>query len=215
MRNDNWIHIFSGRKFYPCDPRPEEIDIIDIAHALSMLCRFTGHTKNFYSVAQHSAICSCIVPRKDARWGLLHDAPEAYLADIARPIKPLLTNYKQLETQLLRAVAERFDLPWPMPESIHEADDVLVCTERRDLLRPGHDWGEWTRSINMLPDAICPIGPAEAEEMFIARYLELFPISPAEAATDVAAPVALDSDENDEQFYLRKQSGLPIRGGTP
>ena len=173
-RNGDWITTFSGRKMYPCDPLPEEIYIEDIARALSMLCRFTGHVRFFYSVGQHSTLCSRIVPREDARWALMHDASEAYLADIARPTKPYLSNYQSLENAMMEQIAIRFNLPWPMPPSIHHADNVLVITERRDLLNPGPDWGEWTKGIEPLKDKIVPLSPAEAEREFLARYEELF-----------------------------------------
>src|SRR5579885_2784587 len=89
MRHGDWIQTYCGVAFYPLDPRPEEILIEDIAHALSMLCRFTGHVKRFYSVAQHCVYVSHRCDPKDALWGLLHDAAEAYLNDISRPVKSL------------------------------------------------------------------------------------------------------------------------------
>jgi hypothetical protein len=170
----DWITTFSGRQFWPCDPRPEDLDIQDIAHALSLLCRFTGHTFLFYSVAQHSTLCSRIVPASDAKWGLMHDASEAYLADVARPVKPYLDNYRELEDRLMQVIAQRFGLPWPMPQSVHRADDILVCTERRDLLHPGHDWGKWTKDVPLLPSRIMPLDGPAAEREFLERYEQLF-----------------------------------------
>ena len=86
-RKGDWIQTFTGRAFYVLDPRPEDVDIEDIAHALSMQCRFAGHCREFYSVAQHSVTASWLVPPEDALWGLLHDAAEAYVVDLPRPIK--------------------------------------------------------------------------------------------------------------------------------
>ena len=106
------IQTYTGRKFFPVAPRAEDIEILDVAHALSMLCRYTGHTKQFYSVAQHSVLVSRIVPPQDAAWGLLHDASEAYLCDVARPIKP----YRLLEQRLMVQVAGRFDLTYAEPD---------------------------------------------------------------------------------------------------
>jgi 5'-deoxynucleotidase YfbR-like HD superfamily hydrolase len=173
-RNGDWVQTFSGQKFWPCDPLDSEIHIVDVAHHLSLLCRFTGATRAFYSVAQHSTLCSRIVPAADAKWGLLHDASEAYLADIARPVKPFLSNYRALERALMVEVAVRFHLPWPMPPAIHHADDVLALTERRDLLNPGPEWGDWTKGLWLLEEAIVPLAPAAAEREFLARYEELF-----------------------------------------
>src|ERR1051326_5301684 len=109
------IMTFSGRWINPLNPRPEDIDIVDIAHALSNQCRFTGHTRFFYSVAQHSCLVSdeCANPHKLG--GLLHDASEAYLSDIARPIKAqpgFGEVYKTCENKLMIAVAKRFSLDW-------------------------------------------------------------------------------------------------------
>ena len=78
-RRGDWIQTYLGIQFWPLDPRPEEVMLFDIAHSLSNMCRFTGHCREFYSVAQHSVIVSQNVPREDAAWGLLHDASEAYM----------------------------------------------------------------------------------------------------------------------------------------
>lgn len=126
-------------------PDPAMIQIADIAAALSKLCRFTGHTRAFYSVAQHSVLVSQIVPPEHAMWGLLHDAAEAYVGDIARPLKVALERAAPgvlagIEEGWQRAVAERFGLCWPMPEAIHHADRVMLATERRDLMAAGPDW---------------------------------------------------------------------------
>ncbi len=88
-RKGDYIATYTGKQFYPLDPRPEDVCLEDIAHSLSNLCRFTGHTDTdrFYSVAQHSVICSTIVAPEAALLALLHDAAEAYLGDISRPLK--------------------------------------------------------------------------------------------------------------------------------
>ena len=82
LRNGSWLQTYTGIQFWPLDPRPEEIDIQDIAHALSLLCRFNGHCQRFYSVAEHSVHVSTILAPEFGLWGLLHDAAEAYLSDI-------------------------------------------------------------------------------------------------------------------------------------
>ena len=82
-----WIQTYTGGKFHLLAPRQEEINIVDIAHALSMMCRFTGHVRRFYSVSEHSWHASYLVPKQDALWALLHDASEAYMADMNRPLK--------------------------------------------------------------------------------------------------------------------------------
>src|SRR6266496_642804 len=133
------IVTFTGKYVSPLDPRPEMIDIRDIAAALSNQCRFTGHTVYagfpvFYSVAQHSVLVSQICDFNDAAWGLLHDASEAYLSDLARPLKyhnSLGDIYRFSERQLMDAICTHFGLPLKMPDSVKWADDVLLRSEAR------------------------------------------------------------------------------------
>lgn len=137
-----WIQTASGRAFSLTAPRPEDILIEDIAHALSHLCRFTGHTAQLYTVAQHSVLASCAAPPEFALWGLLHDAAEAYLGDVSSPLKGMLPGYRLLEDKLLAAISMRFGLAgWAPPPEVKEVDLRLLFTERRDLLGPPpHQW---------------------------------------------------------------------------
>jgi uncharacterized protein len=148
-RVGDWIQTFSGLVMYPLDPRVSEICIEDITHALSNLCRFTGHTKTFYSVAEHSVRVSWECDPADALWGLLHDASEAYLADMSRPMKrspgfgPI---YMEAEARLMRVICLKFGLSPECPESVKVADTRLLMTEKRDLMhgcnKPWEDVGE-------------------------------------------------------------------------
>jgi hypothetical protein len=177
-----WIQTFSGRKFYPLDPDPANIDVRDIAHALSNQCRFSGHTTRFYSVAEHSVLVSRVLQRRGAAseavlWGLLHDATEAYLVDMPRPLKhdpEFGAAYRRFEHVLNLAVAERFGLPEYVPDSVHQADNDLLLTEKRDLLGPSPDlWyvgpGEPVEHLSL------QFGPTPrgAELLFLRRYTEL------------------------------------------
>ena len=130
-----WLQTYTGKAFVPADPDPELIDIRDIAIGLSRESRFNGHTQGNhpYSVAQHSVLASQVVPHEMELWGLLHDASEAYCKDLTWSVKTLLPEYKELENKILRAVAVKFDLPWPPPPEIKEADNRLLATEKRDL----------------------------------------------------------------------------------
>jgi len=127
--------------FYPFDPRPEEIHIRDIAHALSMLCRFGGHVRSFYSVAQHSVLVSLNVPEEFALVGFLHDATEAYIGDMVAPIKRQLPRFNYVEDLVWCAVVDRFDLTehgvdpttMAMPPEVKHADMRALVTEMRDL----------------------------------------------------------------------------------
>lgn len=171
-RKGNWLQTYSGRKFWPLDPRPEEVDLNDIAHALSNLCRFAGHSLEFYSVAQHSVLVSQIVPPKAALWGLLHDAAEAYCVDLPRPIKhdPGAAWYREVEQRIMCAVCERFGLAPVQPASVSWADQVLLSTERRDLMTHSPGWHVHERP---LIKRIEPWAPKEARHQFIQRAEEL------------------------------------------
>lgn len=170
-RLGDWIQTYTGVVFYLLDPRVEDIKIEDIAHALSNLCRFGGHCKQFYSVAQHSVLVSCQVPAEDALWGLMHDASEAYLCDLPRPIKRfscLGTDYKAIESDLMKVICKRFNLPEEMPASVEKADTDLLMTEKRDLMhgcnKPWEDVGEELR------ETIISARPSVAERVFLGRF---------------------------------------------
>lgn len=141
-RKGDWIETFTGRKFYPFDPRPEDVCIEDIAHALSMLCRFGGHCKRFYSVSQHSVILAKNVSAENQLWALLHDASEAYIVDVPRPIKkdPSFAVYQQVESAIMQAICSKFGLPVDMPEEVGIADKRMLTTEHHQLMCNGTGW---------------------------------------------------------------------------
>jgi hypothetical protein len=123
---------------YPLNPRVDDVCVDDIAHALAMQTRFTGHCRRFYSVAQHSVHVSHVCDRRDALWGLLHDASEAYLSDVSRPVKrlPEMSEYRSAEQRLLAVICERFGLPEAEPPSVKRADTsaaarILVSARRK------------------------------------------------------------------------------------
>ena len=168
-----WIETYSGLKFDFLNPDVNSIRIKDIAHALSNICRYTGHTKEFYSVAQHSVYVADCVLKEDALAGLLHDATEAYLTDISKPLKVLLPRYCELEDFIWTKIAERFGLPEKLPISVKDADWRLLATEKRDLLScSGPAWNT-VIGIECLPEKIVPWEPKFAEEMFLNRYYSL------------------------------------------
>lgn len=148
-RDGGWIQTYTGRAVFPLDARPEEIDPRDIAHALSNLCRYAGHVNQFYSVAQHCCLVSDWVwmatgDAPAALWGLLHDATEAYLVDLPRPIKlsPGFESYRAAEANLELVIADRFKLEGPMPAIVHEADNRILVDERAALMAtPPLPWG--------------------------------------------------------------------------
>ena len=133
---DGFIGTFSGLRFWPLLPNPADILIADIAHALAHQCRFGGHASKFYSVAEHSVHVSQLCLPEHALGGLLHDASEAYLVDLPRPLKqlPEFVPYREAERRLQRAVAVWFGLPEDQPASVTEADDTMLWIEARSLL---------------------------------------------------------------------------------
>lgn len=170
MRKGNWFQTFSGGRFWPLDPRPEDFCLLDIAHALSNICRFNGHVTRFYSVAQHSVLVSHLVPPELALEGLMHDAAEAYLADIARPTKQHLPEYQKIERAIERALAIRYGLRYEegWPEEVKEADDRMLMTERRDVLVYQIDG--WGIDAEPIAETITPETPDRAFGRFVARF---------------------------------------------
>jgi hypothetical protein len=167
------IDTYTGRRFSPFIPEPADIAIEDIAHALSLQCRFGGHIRVHFSVAQHSELASWLVPAADALWALLHDASEAYLVDIPRPLKqsPWFTPYREAEAALQRAIFKRFGLRGELPAAVTVVDDRLLATEARDLLIRDHDAGPaWWQADQCFPFLIEPWEPRRAETQFLRRF---------------------------------------------
>jgi hypothetical protein len=124
----------TGDYFNFLQPRLRALSIVDIARALSRICRFTGHTTEFYSVAQHSVFVSHLVPKEHALAALLHDASEAYLGDVSSPLKQLLPDYRAIEAGVEREIAAEFGFHYPLHPCIKDADLCMLATERRDLM---------------------------------------------------------------------------------
>lgn len=174
LRTD-WIQTFTGRQFWPMEPRVEDINIVDIAHALSNSCRFNGHCSQFYSVAQHSVLVSTICDPADALWGLLHDAAEAYLVDLPRPVKHSghFEQFRVFERSLEAAICKRFGLSPEQPESVSKADRALLRTEQRDLMGPAPEEWQDNREGAIETIKIEPWPPAFAKLKFVHRFAEL------------------------------------------
>jgi hypothetical protein len=163
-----WIQTYTGKRFQPQDPRSDDFDIRDIAHSLSLQCRFNGHCRVFYSVADHSVRVSEICPPDAALWGLLHDLGEAYVGDLPRPVKALLPSFEAIEMELLRAASKAFELCWPVPEAVKVADDTLLATEARDLMVDPPE--PWPLTQDPLDRRIEPLSAREAEREFLGRF---------------------------------------------
>lgn len=168
------IETFTGRNVHPLHPRASEICIEDIAHGLSHQCRFTGQCLKFFSVAEHSIEVSRFCSPEDALWGLLHDASEAYLCDLSRPIKQhsgLGTIYREIEAGLMRVICERFGLPLEMPRSVHRADSIMLHVERGENMHSGYEFWPSSGIFNYLD-------PIAAETIFLVRYEGLLALQP-------------------------------------
>ncbi len=167
----DWIQTWSGGRFHPFAPDPAEVRVADIAHALSLLCRFNGHCRAFYSVAEHAVRVSRAVPPEHALAALLHDAAEAYVSDVPRPVRRRVPDFDAVEARILAVILERFGLPPRLPDAVRAADDALLATELRDLMAPPPE--PWALRAEPLPGRIEPWSPAEAERAFLARFAEL------------------------------------------
>jgi len=177
-RRGDWIQTYTGKKFYPLDPRPEDIDIRDIAHALSNQCRFGGHIKQFYSVAEHAVRVSKLLPQPLKLRGLLHDASEAYLMDIPSPFKylPEMSTYRTFESAAQFIIYLRFNIYGPDPVEVRKADKIMLAVEARDLLAPLlPGWENWLEGVEYPKDekiTYCRT-PKEAEAYFLDIFADL------------------------------------------
>ncbi len=175
-RIGNWMQTSSGRAYWPIDPRPDEVFIEDIAHALSNICRYGGHCRRFYSVAEHSVLVSHLVPPADALAALMHDATEAYCCDVPRPLKGHLKDYKAIEHGNWVAIAARFGLPVELPASVHHADVAMLFAEQKALMRPSPrpDWGMGlVTPLVGDPKSVQALSPDLAEQLFLRRFRQL------------------------------------------
>lgn len=145
-KEDQSIHTISGKRFWPLDARAEDVDIYDIAYSLSQKCRYNGHCRGLYTVAQHCVLAS--QNTHHPQWALMHDAAEAYLPDVSRPLKPELKGFTEIEDRLLRVIAPVFGLEMPFPKEVHRIDAQMLVTEWRDLMPKGTSPGKNTSTSN-------------------------------------------------------------------
>lgn len=170
-RVGDWMQTASGRQFWPLDPRADEIHIEDVAHSLAHLCRYNGHCAFLYTVAQHSVYVSHQVPAEHALTGLLHDATEAYCADVPRPLKRNLAGYVEIEDGVWKAVAARFGLPTDLPACVHEADNAVLLAEKDQIMLPSSR--PWEVPGVAARIRIRQWTPEQARDAFLRRFHEL------------------------------------------
>lgn len=142
---DGVILTVGGVYFSLVNPTEDQVDVYDIAYALSSLCRYTGHTNKFYSVAEHSVRCASYLRKrgyspKAQMAALLHDAAEAYIGDVSSPLKALLPEYRAIENRVSQAIVDKFGVDWRGRAEVHMADMQLLCTERHELFDDQTPW---------------------------------------------------------------------------
>lgn len=159
--NPNAILVHSGTLFDVFNPNMEDIKIEDIAHSLSNICRYGGHSPKFYSVAQHCVICSYDNGSVQEKLEfLMHDASEAYLTDMPRPIKRNMKNYVDMEDNLLSIIFKKYNLNFPLSDRVHEVDDSALAFEYSSFFeKKDKSFDFWT--------------PEYSKKMFLDRYYEL------------------------------------------
>lgn len=178
-RAGDWMTTYTGRQFWPLDPRPEDVDIIDIAHALSMICRYQGHTQYFYSVAEHAILMArhSLLHRPNdwemALFCLLHDAAEAYVCDVVSPLKQSIPAFSESEYVVLKAIASKFDFPLTFSdhEYVRELDHLIRYNEGKALLPHNQWWEKYSPGLGAieLPSYSC----RTAELVFLSMFNRL------------------------------------------
>lgn len=170
----SWIQTFSGKDFSFVRPRIEDIELVDIAHSLSMQCRFNGHSLRFYSVSEHCCLLFDACSPENRLWGLLHDSSEAYLADVPRPVKPYLKEYAGFEDAALKVIADKYGLEWPMPDEVKRLDTLILVNERDQAMStPPQDWEVPSVGIPNLTLKFWE--PYRARHEFLRRFFEVCP----------------------------------------
>lgn len=188
-RIGNYMHTSTGRKYWPLDPRPEEVEAETIAHHLATRCRYNGAVRHpdvpnriFYSVAEHSVYVAMMVAqhggtREEVACALLHDASEAYNGDLIRPLKhdDLFSGpFKTVEERNERAVCTAFDLPYPFPKVVKWADEAVTAAEIQQIVPhcPSELWDMRLHDDSTVaPYEIAMMAPHEAKDYFQNAFL--------------------------------------------
>lgn len=167
-----WVQVYSGNKFYPNDPRAEDFSIVDIAHCLSMQCRFAGHIEEFYSVAEHSVNVSNLCLPENKLAGLLHDGSETFISDIVSPAKRQLPDYAVMEKRIQETVYTKFGLPVEHNDDVKRADLIMLYTEARQLLKPSPE--QWMDDDTPSAEITLKcLAPKQAKELFLDTYHQI------------------------------------------
>src|SRR5208337_610348 len=163
------IMLHSGAWFDFCAPSSSDFTIEDIAHGLANLCSYAGQCRHFYSVAEHSILVSETAVGYEFE-ALLHDAAEAFVGDITRPLKQMLPDYRKIENNVQQAIFDRFSLPSILNPCIKQADLRVLAAEQRQIMPEGTD--AWAREGNVepAPVVVLYLSPADAKKAFLERF---------------------------------------------
>lgn len=170
-KENTWIQTYTGKQFWPLNPNKEAICIEDIAHALSMICRFNGHSKHFYSVAEHSVLVSKNVNPVYAFDGLMHDSAEAYISDLGKPVKNEINGYENIESNLKQAIYEKFKIYDFDNWAVKEVDERILVDEMEQLMPNQPD--DWGHKVDKLGIDLMFLNPEQAEVEFLKRFYEV------------------------------------------
>lgn len=171
-RNGDWTQTYMGVQFWPLDPRPHEILLEDIAHSLAKICRYNGHSIDHYSVAEHSVLVSQHVRPEHRLQALMHDAPEAYLGDVIRPVKKYLKDFGEHENRLLFLMGPKFWFNAKLHENVHHVDDSILADEKGVLFRHDLPWFLPQPPLGIADDIKC-LTAKQAKRLFLKTYYEL------------------------------------------
>ncbi len=172
--NSPYVSTFLGNRFFLTRPHIDDVAIEDIAHGLAYQCRFNGQTSTFYSVAQHSLMVMSLVPATLQFQALLHDAAEAYLGDMVKPLKHLFPEFSVIESRVMEIIGQRYAIDLShLDPAIKRADLIALATEKRDLMPHSTEAWSYLEGIDPLPDVIEPMGPQAAKNAFLNAFATL------------------------------------------
>ena len=172
--HDPYVSTYLGNRFYLSRPHIDDVAIEDIAHGLAYQCRFNGQTREFYSVAQHSVMVMNLVPEEHRLAALLHDAAEAYLGDMVKPLKNLFPAFSVIEAQVMAIIGQRFEVELvQLHASVKWADLVALATEKRDLMPNSTEPWAYLGGVAPVPTSIWPMPPKQAKEAFLEAFSKL------------------------------------------
>lgn len=172
MSGSNWMATYTGKAFHFDEMDPDSICIEDIAHALSNICRFSGHCPRHYSVAQHSMLVASLCPENMRLTALLHDATEAYIGDMVTPLKRIIPEFKDYEEALWFIIALKFKIQIDIPEEVHQADAAALSIEAKYLMGVNPElWGLQPAAKTFSSEfGVEKMSPKQAEKLFLKEY---------------------------------------------